>query len=201
MSIDTNFNLHLLSKEEQAGQLKGEKVVFRKCNNCPHTVWHVAHDNIVYCGCNLYHIHFEGDKRGVCPCTWKIEGKLNDMHHGERLISNGHFSGNNGRMLGNPIGAETVMQEDGNLVIYYKGHPKWASNTSGQGPGPYQLMLLNDGNLIITDGKGTGIWKAHHNGTEHHPCRLVFQDDGNLVLYDAVGAPLWASNTSGQMRD
>jgi hypothetical protein len=61
------------------------------------------------------------------------------------------------------------------------------------GGGWYQLVLLDDGNLIQTwDGAYTQ-WSTETSGA----VRLVMQGDGNLVLYNAGWTPLWASNTAG----
>lgn len=56
-----------------------------------------------------------------------------------------------------------AMQSDGNLVIYNTktGGPTWATGTSGQGYGPYQLSLNSDGNLVLTDGGGTTRWQSN----------------------------------------
>eukprot|EP00835_Amoeboradix_gromovi_P006927 NODE_946_length_2854_cov_0.150635.p1 type:complete len:201 gc:universal NODE_946_length_2854_cov_0.150635:983-381(-) len=200
--MNANRNLHLKSKEEQAELLRGEKVVYRKCNNCPHVVWHVLVDNIAYCGCHQYYIKYDADPRFICPCNWKIEGKLNRIEKEQQLVSNGHFSGQNGNCLGNSSGGTFAVQEDGNLVIYFNGNPKWASNTAGSGTAPFQLSLLNDGNLVLTDSTGLSLWKTKHDRKiSQLPCHLIFQDDGNLVIYDAVNTPLWASHTDGQMHD
>ena len=196
-------NLHVLSKEQQGGAIKGEKVVFRKCNNCPHTVWHVVENSTVYCGCNIYHQHYQGDTHQICPCTWKIEGHVDTLKTAEKLISNGHFQGHHGPELKNNTEGRAVMQGDGNFVIYWRDRPKWASNTCNVGAGPYELALLNDGNLVLLDSNGNAIWNAgvHTQHIREHPAKLVMQDDGNLVVYDNVGTPVWASGTCGQMHE
>eukprot|EP00834_Sanchytrium_tribonematis_P006578 NODE_497_length_6803_cov_1.267900.p4 type:complete len:206 gc:universal NODE_497_length_6803_cov_1.267900:3719-4336(+) len=202
-------NLHLLSKETQASVLKNlypnkinneELLVFRKCHNCPHKVWQVKQNQTWHCGCQLYHSEFAGNKRDVCPCTFKKENIECRLEVEQFLLSDGHFSGHEGPLLGNKPGAIAVMQTDGNLVIYYRSQAIWASNTCGAGQGPFKLALTNEGNLVILDSTGNATWKAgHRRSISEHPCFLVFQDDGNLVLYDANSNPLWASDTDGRM--
>jgi hypothetical protein len=53
----------------------------------------------------------------------------------------------------------TIMQYDGNFVLYNTGSPTyaaWATNTDGHS-GAY-LSLQNDGNLVIYTASGAPIW-------------------------------------------
>ena len=51
-----------------------------------------------------------------------------------------------------------VMQHDGNLVVYERHTPKWASGTSGH-PGAH-LVLQADRNLVIYSATGRALWSS-----------------------------------------
>ena len=54
-----------------------------------------------------------------------------------------------------------VMQSDGNLVAYDSGGiPKWATNTNGQGKGPYTLTLNNDRVAVVMDSNHNALWSS-----------------------------------------
>ncbi|MET0342961.1 MAG: hypothetical protein ABW252_18285 [Polyangiales bacterium] len=55
-------------------------------------------------------------------------------------------------------GAAAVWQEDGNLVVYQRDRPIWASNTGGIGA---YLVLQTDGNLVIYDANDKPIWATN----------------------------------------
>ena len=137
------------------------------------------------------------------------------LYAGHTLTSNSATIG--GKLLAsrllndnNPLGApdwmNAIMQEDGNFVVYFakghargqaEGYAKWATGTNGRGTGPYTVSIASNGNLILTDSRGSELWHAALNGN----LQRVMQDDGNLVIYDANNRPLWASNTAGQNQD
>ncbi len=59
----------------------------------------------------------------------------------------------------------TVMQNDGNLVLYDKSNAAlWASGSNGKGTGPYKLVMQDDGNLVVYDSKNQPIWATMTNG-------------------------------------
>jgi len=64
------------------------------------------------------------------------------------------WSTNTGRYAG----AAAVWQEDGNLVVYQRDRPIWASNTGGIGA---YLVLQTDGNLVIYDASDKPIWASN----------------------------------------
>ena len=93
-----------------------------------------------------------------------------------------------------------VVQPDGNFMVYVSCHfhPKnvlWSSNTAGIGVGPYNLSLIKDGNLVLSDSKGKTFWatNSYQNGT--YPFELVMQNDGNLVLLDSNNKILWQTDS------
>ena len=83
-----------------------------------------------------------------------------------------------------------AMQTDGNLVLYRRGYPLWASGTNGHA-GAYAVMQT-DGNLVVYPaGGGKALWSAGTVG--HAGAYAVVQSDGNLVIYSSGGKPLWAT--------
>jgi hypothetical protein len=69
------------------------------------------------------------------------------------------------RILGDD-GSQLVMQADGNLVFYVKGHPNvyacWSTRTNGK-PGAF-AVLQADGNFVVYSAAGTALWSAGTNG-------------------------------------
>eukprot|EP01132_Coremiostelium_polycephalum_P009168 gene9168-11236_t len=52
-----------------------------------------------------------------------------------------------------------IMQSDGNLVLYdCEDHPTWASATHGQGVGPFQARVNNDGTVEVLDSRKQRLW-------------------------------------------
>lgn len=51
-----------------------------------------------------------------------------------------------------------IMQTDGNLVIYARGHYLWSSNTQGN-PGSH-LLVQDDGNVVIYRPDGRYVWQT-----------------------------------------
>jgi hypothetical protein len=55
-----------------------------------------------------------------------------------------------------PSDTELRIQEDGNVVIYFKGKPIWATNTQSTG---YELRVLSAGPyFIVADQYGDAVW-------------------------------------------
>ncbi len=75
----------------------------------------------------------------------------------------------------------------GSGEMLYKGETLKSPN------GQYQLILQNDGNLVLYNGS-KAIWSTGTQGKQGR--KLIMQSDGNLVLYGR-GGPIWATNTSG----
>jgi hypothetical protein len=112
-------------------------------------------------------------------------------------------------VTGGHAGATTVMQPDGNLVVY--GTDKkalWDSDT-GHHPGA-MLAVQDDGNLVIYGKDKKALW-SRHVSLEKLPSgrvlpvgrgvrslngayTLLQQTDGNLVLYRGKTA-LWSTET------
>ncbi len=82
------------------------------------------------------------------------------------------------------------MQEDGNLVSYYRpaGIALWATATFERGS---WMAMQGDGNLVVYSAGGRALWSS---ATENHGgSKLAVQDDGNIVVYGPDGRPLWAT--------
>jgi hypothetical protein len=89
---------------------------------------------------------------------------------------------------------EFRFQSDGNLVLYLRGVPKWASWTDDRGS---FLCFQHDGNMVVYDGDGVALWDSHtwgHPGSPERSNRLEVQDDGNVVIYDQ-SQWLWETHT------
>ena len=61
--------------------------------------------------------------------------------------------------------------------------------------GRYELVLQEDGNLVLYRSGGGVLWSTGTNNQVVN--RLVMQDDGNLVLYGPGNRTVWSSGTFG----
>jgi len=63
------------------------------------------------------------------------------------------------------------LQSDGNLVAYDSGNiPKWSTNTSNKGSGPFRLTLQNDRNIYLVGGD-TILWKTNTTLNDSGPAK------------------------------
>jgi hypothetical protein len=60
-------------------------------------------------------------------------------------------------------------------------------------PLSYELVLQDDGNLVIYNASGRALWAS--NTDIHNPTQAVMQTDGNFVIYSG-GHALWATGTN-----
>ena len=60
--------------------------------------------------------------------------------------------------------------------------------------GRFNLVLQNDGNLVLYFEGNGALWATSTSGAGH---TLTMQSDGNLVLYDAASKAVWSSKTYG----
>jgi subtilisin family serine protease len=81
-------------------------------------------------------------------------------------------------------------QLDGNVVVYDRLGPIWATNTHGAST--FNFAMQTDGNLVLYPTSGAALWASGTNGNPG--AFMLMQDDCNLVVYNAAGAPLWATN-------
>jgi len=85
------------------------------------------------------------------------------------------------------------MQADGNLVLYWEGHPLWASNTTKH-PGAV-LAMQSDGNLVIYQGNRP-IWSSGTDRGGNALYYLSLQDNGNATIYSPARKLIWATGTT-----
>jgi len=137
---------------------------------------------------------------GACANMVTYQNRL--VHGGTADLKCRVFTGYN-RSEYTPIGLEgDTLDGDG----WYVPEPDdlgtnflWSNQEMGphqalrSGNGNYQLVLLDDGNLVQFYNGNDGRWDT---GTSNG-ARLVMQGDGNLVLYTSWWSPVWASNTAG----
>jgi hypothetical protein len=86
------------------------------------------------------------------------------------------------------------LTANGSLVLYRKdtNESLWATDTAGSKA--VQLVVQDDGNVVLSRSDGVAVWAAESQG--RNGSRLVVQSDGNLVLYAGDNA-VWATNTNG----
>jgi len=60
------------------------------------------------------------------------------------------------------------------------------------------LIMQDDGNLVVYDKQGNFKWASGSNGKGTGPYRLMMQTDGNLVIYDKNNVATWATGTNGK---
>jgi hypothetical protein len=112
-------------------------------------------------------------------------------------------------------GAQCVMQDDGNLVLYPGTAHKdaiWSTRTNGH-PGCH-LVVQNNGNVAIVQDDGDRVWSTRTSQSELYPGEyllpgerltspsglysLRYQADGNLVLYwNDPEQAVWSPQKSG----
>ncbi|MFC1836694.1 hypothetical protein ACFL2Q_18545 [Thermodesulfobacteriota bacterium] len=87
-----------------------------------------------------------------------------------------HLKSANGKFL-------LAFQKDGNLVLYRVSDDKPLWHTCTDGEKVEDLVMQDDGNLVIYAPGGKPIWASETDGNPGAYVRL--QDDGNLVIYVA----------------
>jgi subtilisin family serine protease len=98
-----------------------------------------------------------------------------------------------GASVTNSTGKATLIhQNDGNVVIYDRLGPIWATNTNNTSTSTF--VLQGDGNVVLYASGGSALWASNTVGKGG--VRLVLQTDCNLVLYTAAGLPVWWSGTN-----
>ena len=74
-------------------------------------------------------------------------------------------------------------EPDGNLVLYWDGHPLWASNTAKH-PGAVLAVQVTDGNLVVYQGHRP-IWTSGTDRGGNAEYYLSLQDNGNATINSA----------------
>ena len=89
-----------------------------------------------------------------------------------------------------------VLQNDGNLVLYWKGQPLWNAGTRGDFPD--HLVMQNDGNLVLYQGLNV-LWDSKSGGgVRSSAYYLSLQNDGDVNIYSPANRPIWTTNTDVQ---
>ena len=65
--------------------------------------------------------------------------------------------------------------------------PLWTSSTTN--PNVAQIVMQNDGNLVMKDTGNQQIWATNTNGNPG--AYLIVQNDGNIAVYTTAGVILW----------
>ncbi len=97
-----------------------------------------------------------------------------------------------------------MQAKDGNLCVYHYANNKqgrfvWGSMKYGFKNA--RLVMQNDGNLVVYDGKNKPRWssKTHPNynakfkNPKNKPVMLKLENDGTLKLYTKSGVVVWSS--------
>lgn len=100
---------------------------------------------------------------------------------GQYLAPGGFLSSDQGRFV-------LVVQTDGNVVLYERGVPLFATGTSVPGD---HLVMQGDGNLVVYAGNRP-LWASSTSGAG---ASAVLQGDGNFVVYRGP-RPLFATGTN-----
>lgn len=83
-------------------------------------------------------------------------------------------------------GMTLVYQSDGNLVLYDRVGPRWATDTHGRTAGYVEMQ--GDGWLVVYDAAGAPIWRS---GDVAVPGGRLVVDEGGLRVVATVDVPTW----------
>ncbi len=98
--------------------------------------------------------------------------------HGTELVAGTELKG--GSWLESSNGQyRLAMRADGNLVLYWEGHPLWASNTAKH-PGAV-LAMQADGDLVVYQ-RNRPIWSSGTDRGGNALYYLSLQDNGNATI-------------------
>lgn len=89
----------------------------------------------------------------------------------------------NGEVASCDGNTELVMQGDGNLVLYVRHIPVWATNTGGTDA--RQAVMQANGDLQVRSAGGTVRWDSGTSG--HAGAFIRVQDDGAASVVDVTG--------------
>ena len=80
-----------------------------------------------------------------------------------------------------------VHQDDGNVVLYADGQPRWATDTVGAPT--YLFSMEPGGNLVLYKSDGSSFWNS---GTGRYPgAYLVVSDNGTAAIIGLAGDAIW----------
>ena len=97
-----------------------------------------------------------------------------------------------GELISSKNGRHTLeMQQDGNLVLYRRNKPIWASNTTSSG----HYLMFSGANLAVYDQNDTVLWYKVGDDASPSSNQFMVQNDGNLVLANYIDI-FWSTGTS-----
>lgn len=88
------------------------------------------------------------------------------------------------------------LGENGNLLIYKSDNfitenIIWNSQLQNSGVQPYEMLMQEDGNLVIYDFYKKAIWASNTNGSGIKPFKLIIQNNGYLEIHDITNKIIW----------
>lgn len=83
------------------------------------------------------------------------------------------------------------LNEQGSAEMYKDFIKIWSTPQAGKNA---ELVMQQDGNLVLYNASGTAIWDSGTSGNDN--AGLHLQTDGNLVVYREDWQYIWQSNTS-----
>ena len=86
-----------------------------------------------------------------------------------------------------------ILQGDGNLVIYYSGHPLWATATNGAKAA--FLAMQGDGNVVLYGADWSVRWQSNTGG--HNGAYLKLQNNGSIAIYPKSVKPTEPDDAAG----
>lgn len=109
------------------------------------------------------------------------------LHEGSTLNMNNCLTSKN-------MARRLMVQEDGNVVVYdSRDKARWASDTYGQGEGPYKFRMQDDGNLVLYDSGDSAIWASNTNDMGEGKRKLKLHNNGNMSIIDENLNELWVA--------
>jgi hypothetical protein len=88
--------------------------------------------------------------------------------------------------------AVLIHQEDGNVVIYVDGEPRWSTNTYGAPT--YLFTMEPGGNLVLYKADGASFWNSGTAG--YAGAYLALSDDGGAAIISRAGDAVWRAQLS-----
>jgi len=115
---------------------------------------------------------------------------------GDTLFSGNEISSSSSSIMVSPgYYTKLVVEENGNVVLSDVNNGKvfWATNTAGQGVGPFRLSLNLGGNLVLSDSNANILWSSKTENKGVGPYRLKLQDMVSLRIVDSNSETLWTA--------
>ncbi|GAA4265820.1 GH25 family lysozyme [Frondihabitans peucedani] len=164
-------------------QSDGNLVVYSKANKA---LWYTRTDGAGSSPRTV--IQSNGDLQVVTAggIAWRNGAPGSSSIVANTKMTGGHFLHDSTGLI------QTIMQPDGNFVVYVSGKAKFNTRTNGLKGSA--ITLQSDGNLVLRDTAGKVRWltKTSKAGAG---CTLSLQSDGNLVLRNKAGKAVWSAGS------